>query len=137
MDAMSGAFAHFDFVDGKAKYYGPYGVAPKYNINVSVYPDGYAPSDDSWTNYATQHQNVGFGWHGNLHGHGIQAYAQMLANSDAFAKCMVKTAFQATCRRAPESADQSFVDQTAGDFASGGYHLRTLFEKIAVSNQCP
>jgi hypothetical protein len=137
MDAMSGAFAHFDFVDGKGTYFGPFGVAPKYNINTSVYPDGYQPTDDSWMNYATQHQNVGFGWHGDLRGKGIEAYGEMLANSDAFAKCMVKTAFQATCRRAPEAADQSFVDQASTDFVGSGYRLRTLFERIAISNQCP
>jgi hypothetical protein len=137
MDGMSGAFAHFDFVDGHASYYGPYGIAPKYNINTSVYPDGYQPTDDSWINYATQHQNVGFGWHGDLRGKGINAYGTMLANSDAFAKCMVKTAFQATCRRAPESTDQSFIDQTVTGFVGGGYKLRTLFETIAASNQCP
>jgi hypothetical protein len=137
MDAMSGAFAHFDFVEGKPHYYGPFGVAPKYNINVTVFPDGYAPSDDTWVNYATQHQNVSFGWRGPLRGRGILAYAEMLANSDAFSRCMVKTAFQATCRRAPEATDQTFLDRTTSEFVGTGYRLRTLFEKIAVSNQCP
>lgn len=137
MDAMSGAFAHFDFEDGRPLYFGPFNVAPKYNINTSVYPDGYAPADDSWMNYATQHQNVALGWHGPVRGRGILAYGEMLSNSDAFAKCMVTTAFQATCRRPVEPEDQTFVNQTMNDFVAGGYRLRTLFERIAVSNQCP
>jgi hypothetical protein len=137
MDAMSGAFAHFDFADGQAKYFGPFNVAPKYNINTTVFPDGYAPADDSWINYATQHQNVALGWTGPLQGRGIKAYSQMLANSGAFASCMVKTAFEATCRRPADAEDATFLNQTKNDFVAGGYHLRSLFEKIAVSDQCP
>jgi hypothetical protein len=137
MDAMSGAFAHFDYVNDAPSYYGPFSIAPKYNINTSVYPDGYQPTDDTWQNYATQHQNVALGWHGALRGKGINDFATMLANSDAFAACMVKTAFQATCRRAPDGDDADFLTQTQADFVSGGYKLRTLFETIALSDQCP
>ena len=137
MDGMSGAFAHFDYVNDTPTYFGPFSIAPKYNINTSVYPDGYQPTDDSWQNYATQHQNVALGWHGATRGKGIQEYAQMLANSDAFAKCMVKTAFQATCRRPADGDDEDYINQATADFVSGGYKLRTLFETIALSDQCP
>jgi hypothetical protein len=136
MDGMSGAFAHFDFVDGKPVYYGPFNVAPKYNINNHVYPDGFAPADDSWVNYATQHQNVALGWKGETRGKGVLAYGTMLANSDAFAKCMVKTAFKATCRREADAEDATYLDRTKGEFVASGYRLRSLFERIAVSSQC-
>jgi hypothetical protein len=137
MDAMSGAFAHFDYVNDTPQYYGPFSIAPKYNINISVYPDGFQPTDDGWVNYATQHQNVNLGWHGATKGKGIQEYGEMLANSDAFARCMVTTAFKATCRRAPDGDDEDYITQTTANFVSGGYHLRTLFETIASSDQCP
>lgn len=135
MDGMSGAFAHFDF-DSKIVYYGPYNVAPKYNIHTDVYPEGYAPEDDSWENYATRHQNAAFGWRSQTSGKGILQFAEMLSQSRAFSTCMTKRAFEATCRRPVQVSDQVFIETVADGFEAGGYNLRRLFEKVAISDEC-
>lgn len=136
MDAMTGAFAHFDFAGGQIQYYGPFNFPPKYNQNGATFPDGYVTSDDSWENFATRHHNVSFGWRGPLKGQGIESFAKMLADSKGFSTCMVKRAFQATCRRELMPQDQAFVSQMADTLEADRYNLRLLFEKIATSSNC-
>lgn len=136
MDAMTGAFAHFDFTGGAVQYFGPFNFPAKYNQNGSVYPDGYVTGDDSWENFATRHHNAAFGWRGPLEGKGIESFAKMIGDSKGFSSCMVKRAFAATCRRELKPADQEFVAQMADTLEADRYNLRKMFEKVAISANC-
>jgi hypothetical protein len=136
MDAMAGAFAHFDFDGTRLVSYGPFNVAPKYNIHTAMYPDGYETTDDSWENFATRHHNVALGWRSATEGHGIAEFGAMLAASEAFSRCMAKRAFEAVCRRAPAASDQGYLNTAAERLENEDYNLRMLFEYLAVEDRC-
>ena len=148
MDAMSGAFAHFDFVDGSAKYYGPFNVAPKYNINVDRLPRRLLAErrlvDELRDRSTRTSASVGTGRFA-ARDPGLRRRCSRTATRSR--QCMVKTAFQATCRRAPEAADQAYVDQRDGrlrqpaDITSGRCsrrsRCRTSARDTSESSSCP
>ena len=135
MDAMAGAFAKIDFVDGRLKYYQT-GVAPKYNQNIGVFPDGYLTADDSWFNQAIYHQNVTFGWRGPLSGNGIRQFGQMLADSQQFKQCMVKRVVREVCRKDLSDLGRDVTDALADGFEAQSYNLKSLFEDVASNPAC-
>ncbi len=135
MDAMSGAFARLDFVNGAIRYYAKK-VAPKYLQNSSVYPEGYVPVDDSWVNLAVLNQNSKFGWRGATDGSGIKEFGQMLANSVAFSQCMARRAFHQVCGYEPGLEQAEELGRLAQGFEESGYLLRELFEQVAISPVC-
>ncbi len=136
MDAMAGAFAQFDYKDGKPVYYGTGNVAAKYNQNGLVYPDGYVTLDDTWINMATEHHNVAFGWRGPTEGSGARELGTMIANAKAYGTCWTKRAFREVCKRAPTSNDDALITALSDQFEAGGYKLRGLFEQVASSEAC-
>lgn len=129
LDAMSGAFAHFDFNE-KGILFGNNWIAPKMNQNNHVYPKGFEVKDAGWVNLATQHHNVELGWRGNLAGYGINDFGKMLSNSKAFSNCMATRAFKRVCRR--ENVETDDVIRLAEDFEKNNYNLRKLFETVAI-----
>lgn len=136
MDALTGAFARFDFVDNAITYMGPSGIAAKYNQNGEVFPDGYVTYKDAWINYATYNTNKGFGWRGPLKGIGVKAYGEMLANSRGFSQCMVKRVFHDVCNRDLEGTESEMVESLADKFEGSGYRFKTLFAAAAIEPNC-
>jgi hypothetical protein len=133
MDGMGGAFARYDFVGGQISFAGRYSIATKMNANSHVYPEGYLTIDDQWINLATTGSNAALGWRGPTRGSGLRAFAAMLAESQAFSRCMTERAFAAVCRR---DTERSNIESLAADFEASGRKLRGLFESVAVHESC-
>jgi hypothetical protein len=136
MDGMGGAYARLDFVNDTLTYMGPSGVASKMNKNSNVYPQGYMTLDDSWFNQATQHHNTSFGWRGPLSGNGVHDFGVMISNAKKFSSCMTTRVFREVCKREPDPSEASLIQGLADDFETGGYKLRSLFQKVAVTPAC-
>lgn len=138
LDALVGAYAHyrFDFANPGTGLVFERKIQRKMNQNGEVYPEGYVTTDDSWFNQFTQNQNVQFGWRGELQGRGIKQFGQMIANSQAFSKCMVKKVFSQVCNRDILPSETATVDKLAESFEKGGYKLKALFEETAVLPTC-
>jgi hypothetical protein len=136
MDAFGGAFAHFDYdvPSTTFNYLGQAVVAPKYNQNANTYPDGWITTDDSWTNMLAG--NSQFGWRSSTTGRGINDFGNLLANSGQFSRCMATRSFKEVCRRAPASSEQDLIQTLATNFEKNGYHLKSLFQDVAISPAC-
>ncbi len=136
MDAMGGAFARFDFKGERLVDFGG-GVADKMNRNGTNYPDGYVTVDDSWETPNTPNHQQLFGWRGQTSGLGIKEFGKLLANSDRFKSCMAEKAFKEMCGRDANGAErEKDIPAIAQKFEEGGYHLRSLFEDVAVLPSC-
>ena len=135
MDPMAQSFAYYNFNEttGSIEYTAGT-VQPKYFNNDTNFEFGFRTPDDSWQNYWRSGQNQFLGWDSNLTGSGAGAktMGEELANSDAFAGCQVKKAFQAVCLREPE--DQADRDQIATMVTSfkAGYRMKQTFAEAAV-----
>ncbi len=135
MDALGGALARFDFQNDTLLYY-PTSIAPKYNQNITVYPDGYVTVNDNWINYVTANQNQAFGWRGALQGVGIHDFAAMMANSRGFSACMVKRVFQEVCNRTPVASDATVISSLTDGFEANQYNLKKLFAQVSIDPTC-
>jgi hypothetical protein len=132
MDALAGAFAHYDF-DGAKLVNTPGTVQEKYSINATNFPAGYTTVDDNWENRWTAGQNAVLGWNGEKTGNGAKAYGAMLTDSEAFNTCMAKKVFTRLCLRPPNSPeDEAFIDATGKEFPGMNYNMKELFAKTAV-----
>ncbi len=146
MDAMSTAYRKFNYVERPANRTRIFYLDEneRYNINSTIYPDGYRSPDDSWINYAVRNRNVAFGWRSGpseqpVSGYGIHQFGQMIADSYGFSTCMTQRVFKEVCRRDPveaELAQGGAVDRLAHDFEGNGYKLRRLFELAAIEPGC-
>jgi hypothetical protein len=136
MDAFGGAFAHFDYdvPSTTFNYLGQSVIAPKYNQNANTYPDGWITRDDSFVNMLAD--NAQFGWRSSTTGRGINDFGNLLANSAQFSRCMATRSFKEVCRRSPTSDEQNLIQALATNFESGGYHLKSLFQDVAISPAC-
>jgi len=155
MDGMMGAFAHYELEftedsdgnvieDTAQLIYTPATVQAKFLINENNFKPGFITTDDSWINYWRNGQNALLGWSnsspgvvldekGHATGNGAKSLGVELANSDAFAQCQVKKAFQAVCLREPgDTADHSEVNSIVTDFKSGGYRMKQVFRDVAA-----
>jgi len=155
MDGMMGAFAHYELnftedsdgnliEDTAEMVYTPGAVQQKFLINENNFKPGHVTVDDSWINYWRNGQNALLGWSasypglaidekGHAVGNGAKSLGRELANSDAFAQCQVKKAFQAVCLREPgNTADRSEVDNIVIDFKNGGYRMKQVFRDVAA-----
>ncbi len=136
MDAITGAFAYFDFAKGQIVYT-PGKVQGKYNQNTAVFPAGYTTTDDSWMNLWITGPDAFVGWNGVSSGNGARALGQMLSRSNAFSTCMVKRVFTRVCLRSPLSTESDLVQQLATGFSAGGvYNMKNLFAAVATLPQC-
>ena len=138
MDGMRGAFG---FVDYDAN-----GGFPTFNTKVvgkmlrnsDVYKAGYMMKDNGFVNYANSGNNADqFGWRSAaMSGTGIKEFATMLSKSSGFSRCMVRRVFTDVCKRAPASTEEPMVRSMANQFETDSYHLRRLFETVAVRPEC-
>lgn len=151
MDSFRGAFAKIDFENDIVKHgsvlpvgtsvfqmkRSANGISNKMNANSDVFPDGMGTTSSYWINQSIRGLNSEyFGWRGSLQGSGIKSFGTMVANSKAFSKCMAKRAFSSVCKRFPTSAEAPKILKLAEDFESGGYKLRSLFEKVSIEEAC-
>ncbi|CAN5477941.1 hypothetical protein BH10BDE1_BH10BDE1_24210 [soil metagenome] len=135
MDGFRGAFAFFDFTNN-AQTIGT-NVVNKMTRNATEYPQGYKIFDNSIINNAILPKNADqFGWRSSNTGMGVAAFGKTLADSRGFSRCMVRRAFTTVCRRPPLVSEESLVRSLADQFETDGYHMRRMFENVAVQQQC-
>jgi hypothetical protein len=146
MDPMAQAFAYYNFNgtpvgDGTntgTMVYTAGQVQPKYLINSNNFVYGFVTPDDSWSNRWRGGINASLGWDPTLpgSGNGAKSLGTELESSDAFAQCQVVKVFTAVCFRAPNSStDMQTVATIKGNFKSGGYKLKQVFQQAAAA--CP
>lgn len=144
MDALTGGFAYYDYVDGAMVYsshnttdangnnvvVGP--VAPKYNRN-NLFPDGKITTSDSWINLWTEGQNAAVGWGEQLSGNGASSLGKMLSKTQKVRSCLSEKAFEAVCNRKPTSAaDKAAVSTMATKFDQDG-NFKEVFINAAIA----
>lgn len=128
--------------------YTPGVVQPKHLQNEGNFREGYITPDDHWINYWRTGPNAQkIGWAPTVstspidrainpaysEGDGAASLGQELANTEAFAYCQVKKAFQAVCLREPQAgADDTAFETIVSDFKTGGYDMKRAFIDIAV-----
>ena len=136
MDGFRGAFAFSDFTNN-AETFTPGQVVGKMTRNATEYPQGFRLTENSVINNAILPKNADqFGWRTSTTGVGIGAFGKMLADSRGFSRCMVRRAFKAICRRPPLVGEETLVRSLADQFETDGYHMRHMFENVAIQQQC-
>lgn len=159
LDGLKGAFAHIQFGDFNNGYV-QHGtvqsrgngdnrfrannqfpqIADKYYRNAQTYPSGHLTTDASWVNNLTFGENAKyFGWRNlsnNSSGLGIKQFGRMMADSEAFSRCMVRRAYRASCKRETSNFESEFVAQKAQEFEIDNYNIKKLFASVASSNEC-
>ena len=136
MDAFGGAFARYDFTQGRLQFFED-SVAAKYNQNATNYPQGYETVDDRWTTLPSTHQERLFGWRRPLEGRGLRQFGMLLGNSQRFKSCMTERVFREVCSREPTPAERTGVlAPVAQGFERERYRLRWLFEEVATLPAC-
>ncbi|WP_127714093.1 hypothetical protein [Halobacteriovorax sp. HLS] len=130
-DALGGAFAYFDYVDGEVKHT-PGTVVEKINRN-NLFPAGYVTTNDSWLNLWANGQNASLGWRGSQNGAGAKSLGRMLSSSKAFSRCMVQKSYKLICLNdAKETLGETQIDNYATMFESTmGFRMKDLFSKMA------
>lgn len=152
MDPLAQAFAYYDFVrDANADPLGEAGaidyndagdvdaftgtrVKRKYHINGTSFVTGFRTPDDRWDNRWRVGVNQGLGWDSSLpgSGSGARSLGQELANSEAFARCHARHAFETVCLRSPvDGADRAAVDDITDTLTANGYRLKQAFAEAA------
>jgi hypothetical protein len=138
MDPMAQAFAYYNYdaTSGQMVYTAGQ-VQAKYFINATNFPFGFVTPDDSWSNRWRAGSNaLALKFDGSLpgSGNGAASLGMELASSDAFAQCQVTKVFTAVCFRAPTSAaDMATVSTIKGNFKTGGYKLKQVFQQTAAA----
>ncbi len=142
-DALGGAFAYYDYVDGRMVYgahdvvidgraevVGP--VAPKINAN-NMFPDGKITTSDSWINLWTTGQNEYIGWGSQQNGNGAKELGKMLAETKQVRTCLSQKVFETVCHRSPTSdMDKSIIQSMAKQFDKDR-NMKNVFINAAVA----
>jgi len=129
-DALGGAFAHYDFRNGRVRYES--GVNSKMN-HEPEFAAGYVTTDDSWINLWANGQNSNLGFRGPQSGNGAREFGMMLGKSRAFSVCMSKKVFKLVCVKSPEEDDEAFIDQMADELENNDqYNMKDLFVKTVA-----
>jgi hypothetical protein len=134
MDAMAGAFAYLDFGTTTLRF--SRDVNPKYLKNADVFPDGYITLDTSWVNMATKKHNKKFGWDETLlEGNGLADFANMIAKSEGFNKCMSIRVIESICSEKRDYED-SWVQEISSHFKATNFNLKKIFKKVFLDDKC-
>ena len=156
MDPLAQAFAYYDYdypdedKEAGRLVYTSGVVQPKYLINSNNFAAGFVTPDDRWTNYWVLGSNADkVGWRQPAtisaatepgagsspyypEGYGAASLGRELADTDAFAYCQVKKAFQAMCLRDPlEGQDELAVGDALSTF-NAAYNMKDVFAELAV-----
>lgn len=131
MDGLAGAFAYYDFKDGKTVYT-PNVVQSKYFNNKENFLDGFKTQTDEWVNLWVRGTNASIGWSGPENGQGAKSLGELVADSDGFPTCMSKRVYQKVCLSAiDEKKNSSLLEELKTSFVSSGYNLKDLFAETA------
>lgn len=149
MDGFRGAFAKWnwsnDFVSNRDVQVNATGdvvggVEGKYNVNSSVFPNGYVTTDNSFVNNARGPANESkFGWRGNNinNGYGVKDFGRIVSNSSRFSECMVKRVFESVCRKEISFENKTdYLKYYANLFEQQGYRFKRLYRMISVTEEC-
>tara|TARA_Y100000768_G_scaffold389012_1_gene390233 strand:+ start:10785 stop:11966 length:1182 start_codon:yes stop_codon:yes gene_type:complete len=142
-DALGGAFAYYDYVDGRMVYaahdvvvdgnaeiVGP--VAPKIN-NINTFADGKITTSDSWINLWTDGQNESIGWGPQNAGNGAKDLGKMLAETKQVRTCLSQQVFETVCHRSPTSElDKNIVNSIAQQF-DRDRNMKNVFINAAIA----
>lgn len=130
-DALGGAFAYFDFVNGELVYTEGV-VAPKIN-KTNAYPEGWVTKDNSWVNTWAEGQNANLGWPSKTSGNGVRELGVMLSRSRAFSECMSSKVYELVCLRTPTSeSDKKEMRRLADVFQQDeNYNMKNLIAETA------
>jgi hypothetical protein len=133
MDALAGAFAYYDYVNGKL-IYTPGQVVSKMNHNV-VFPQGFVTQSDQWMNLWTEGQNASLKWGEATVGEGVRSLGQMLSETEAFHSCMAQQVYKKVCLK-PVTADEDKmrVAKLTQKYKSDNFNMKNLF--INTSIEC-
>ena len=132
MDALDGAFAHYDFVNATLTY-DKTKVADKMNKNPNTFADGFVVSDDGWINMWANGQNARLGWNGDQGGTGATAFGKMLASTDEFPVCMAKRVKNAVCLTAVKDISSDDVADEAAKFKADNFNMKNMFARTAAT----
>jgi hypothetical protein len=135
MDPLAQAFAFFEFDSELGRVVHTRGrVQPKYLINASAFPFGFATPDNRWDNFWRSGQNAVLAWGGaSAGGYGAQSLGIELASSRAFSICQVEKVFERTCFHPPGSPDErQTVSDIADVFEAESYSLKRVFAETAA-----
>jgi hypothetical protein len=141
MDAMSGAFAYYDF--NGAITYDFNVVVPKMNHNV-VFADGFVTSTASWTNTWNQGKNSSMGWGkvapspggavSSQSGYGVKSLALMFSQTESFYSCMAEQVFDKVCfkvkNKLNEESKEHIINKNMTEFKSSK-NMKDLFLNTA------
>jgi len=151
MDGNVGAFVYFNYEDGFMRYNRDALTDPNYKLFrlADVYPDGWKPKDNSWTNLLPQGEHAGvLGFRTPDNGQsfetgiGAKSLGRALSATKAFGDCMANRVFKQVCNRAATPKEGKHLSSLARDFeegmpqyasynANGKYNMRALFAASA------
>ena len=131
-DAIAGAWAYFDFVDGQIVYT-PGQVADKVN-QLNLYSDGHIVTSDYYVNMWAVGQNASLGWRGSQEGYGAKGVGRMIASTRAFSDCMAHRVFKLVCLKEPkQQAHLDAINTLATGFENNStYNMKSLIAKTSV-----
>jgi len=135
MDPMAQSFAYYNWDEDLARVTFTRGVVqPKYFINGTVFPYGYATPDDRWDNYWREGPNAALGWRGaGAGGFGAQSMGLEVTSSRAFSICQAEKVFAQVCFRPVSSTeDADEIERIADVFEADNYSLKRVFAETAV-----
>jgi hypothetical protein len=137
MDGFRGAWAFIDFNNNAQTISTTVLGKMTRNASETTGLAVYQVNNNSWVNYATQGKNADkFGWRSSFSGSGVGTLAKMVADSRGFSRCMVRKAFKAVCRRSPLATEENLIRSLADQFEADGYHMRRMFETVALNPNC-
>ena len=135
MDAISGAYAYFDWDENQQRMvHTPGVVQEKFLINANTFPFGYITTDNSWINYWREGSNSTLDWRGaSDRGFGAKSLGAEVAASRAFSICQVEKVFQQVCFRPPKDQDdRDAIERIADEFELDGiYRMKSVFASVA------
>lgn len=138
-DAIAGAWAYFDFIEGNngvedgQVVYSPGTVVEKVNRN-NLFNDGHVVTSDYFTNIWATGQNASLGWRGAQDGYGAKAVGRLLASTRAFSDCMALRVFKLVCLKEPQQQVHLDAIQANADAfeANNSYNMKSLIAKTSV-----
>lgn len=131
MDGLAGAFAYYDYSNGKV-IYTPGKVVTKMNHNV-VFAEGFVTQSDSWINLWTQGQNSKLGWGSTTSGEGVKSLGMMLSRTEAFHSCMAKQVYEKVCfKKAGSATDLNRVAKLTADYKASNFNMKRLFVRASI-----
>ncbi|MDA9951494.1 hypothetical protein N9D31_02850 [Oligoflexaceae bacterium] len=138
MDALSGAWAYFDFVD-EALVYNKDSLAAgsttanKYHNNDDTFPEGYRTKDNGWINLWNSGQNASLGWKGEQEGQGVKELGELISGASQFSSCMSEQVFELVCLHKPKTAEEmEAVRNISYRFrANSSYDMKQIFRDTA------